>query len=83
MRIKLAGACIPLDGGIELLRVEGLKPRAKSRQLAWSELFDGFLDVFSGGHDRDIALAGEVEKGGMNPKYVGWVEPTVARMRAR
>jgi hypothetical protein len=34
MRIKLAGADILLDCGIELLSVEGLEPRAKPSQLA-------------------------------------------------
>jgi len=50
MRIQLAGMGIPLDRGIELLRVEGLEPRAKPRQLARGKQRDGFLDVFGGGH---------------------------------
>jgi len=57
MRVKLAGADIPLNGGVKSLRVEGLEPRASSRKLARRELFDGFLDVFGGGHVRDIAFA--------------------------
>lgn len=55
--IKLAGLRSVLDGGVELLRVEGLKPRAKPRELARGELLDGFFDVFRGGHVRHIAFA--------------------------
>jgi hypothetical protein len=62
-RIKPAGARIPFNGSVEPLRVEGLKPRAKPRQLARGKLFDGFLDVFGGGHGSDIALGRGVEKG--------------------
>ena len=50
MRIKLTGAGVPLNGGVELLRVECLEPRAKPRQLARGKLFDGFFDVFGSGH---------------------------------
>ena len=50
VRIKLAGARVPFNGSVELLRVEGLEPRAKSRQLPWSKLFDGLFEVFGGGH---------------------------------
>jgi hypothetical protein len=49
-RIKLAGVGIPFNGGIELLGVEGLEPRAKPRKLPWGKLFDSFLDVFGGRH---------------------------------
>jgi hypothetical protein len=42
VRIKPAGAYIPLDGGVKLRRVEGLEPRAKPSQLARGKLFDGF-----------------------------------------
>jgi len=73
MRIELAGTNVPLNGGIEPLRVEGLKPRAKPRQLARRKLFDGFFDVFGGGHVGDIAFVWGAEKGGM--QGVGWVEP--------
>ena len=59
MRVKLAGIGVPLDGGVELLRVECLKPRAKPRQLARGQLFDGFLDVFGGGHKSYITFARE------------------------
>jgi len=68
MRIKLAGTGVALDGGIELPRVEGFKPRAKPRQFAWRELFDSFFYVFGSSHDRDMALAGEAEKGRMCPE---------------
>jgi hypothetical protein len=57
IRIKLAGADIPLNGGVELRRIEGLEPGAKPRQLAWGELFDGFFDIFGGGHVPNIAFA--------------------------
>ena len=69
LRIKLAGARVPLNGSIELRRVEGLEPRTKPRELARAELFDGFLDVFGGGHDRQIAFGRGAEKGeGRNGK---------------
>jgi hypothetical protein len=57
MRIKLAGAGVPLDGGVELFRVERLEPRTKPCKLARGKLFDGFLDVFGGGHIGDIAFS--------------------------
>lgn len=57
VRIKSAGAGIPLDCGVELLGVESLEPGAEPCQLAWREQFDGFLDVFGGGHLVKIALA--------------------------
>ena len=57
MRVKLAGADIPLNGGVESLCVKHLEPGAKPRKLARGKLFDGFLDVFGGGHVRDIAFA--------------------------
>ena len=41
VRVKLAGADVPLDGGIKLLRVECLEPGAKPRQLVGCKLFDG------------------------------------------
>jgi hypothetical protein len=63
MRIKLSGPSVPFNSSVKLLCVEGLEPCAKPRQLARGKLFDGFLDVFGGGHDRDIALARGVEKG--------------------
>ena len=53
--IKFAGTRVPLDRGVELRRIESLEPRTKPRQLARGELFDGFLDVFGGGHLGDIA----------------------------
>jgi hypothetical protein len=64
MRIKPAGLSVALDRGVKLARVKGLEPRAKSRELARGKLFDGFLDVFSGGHARDIAFARGAQKGG-------------------
>src|SRR5260370_25340818 len=63
MRIELAGAGVPLNGGVELLRVEDLEPGAKPRQLARGDLLNGFLDVLRGGHVGDIALARRMEKG--------------------
>jgi hypothetical protein len=63
MRIKLAGVLVPLNGGIELRGIKGLEPCAKPRQLARGKLFDGFFDVFGGGHVRDIAFAPGWEKG--------------------
>ena len=54
--VRLSGACVPLNGGIELFGVEGFEPGAKPRQLARGKLFNGFFDVFGGGHAEDIAL---------------------------
>ena len=65
MRIELASANVLLNGGVELLRIESLKPRAKPRQLARRKLFDGFFDVLGGGHPGDIAFAWGAEKGGV------------------
>ena len=59
MRIKPAGLGVALDRGVKLARVECLEPRAKSRQFMRGKPFDGFLDVFSGGHAGDIAFARE------------------------
>ena len=64
MGIKPAGADVPLDRGVELLRVNGLEPGAKARQLTRGKLFDGFLDVFGGGHPGNIAFVPVAEKGG-------------------
>jgi hypothetical protein len=64
MRIKLAGARVPLNGGVELLGVESLEPRAKPRKLARGKLFDCFFDVFGGGHIRHITFARAAAKGG-------------------
>lgn len=63
-RIKLGGERVPLNGSIEPLSVEDRKPGAKARQLVGGKLFDGFFDVFCGGHASDIAFAGARAKGG-------------------
>src|SRR6266404_4408510 len=44
MGIEPAGVDVPLE------------PGAKPRQLARGKLFDGFLDVFGGGHGGNIAF---------------------------
>ena len=59
MCVKLAGLGVALNGGVELCRVEFLEPRAKPRQFARRKLFDGFFDVFGGGHVRNIAFVRE------------------------
>ena len=64
MCIKLASARVPLNGSVELCGVEDFKPRTKPRQLARGKLFDGFLDVFGGGHVGNIAVAPVTGKGG-------------------
>jgi hypothetical protein len=63
-RIELAGVSVALDRSVKLLRIERLEPRAKPRQLARIELFDGFFNVFGGRHGEDIALPREAQKGG-------------------
>jgi hypothetical protein len=70
--VKLAGTDVAFDGVVELPRVEGFKPRAKPRQLAQGKLFDGFFNIFGGGHVEDVAFAREAKKGGM--QSVEWVE---------
>ena len=50
VRVKFAGSSVALDGGVELLRLEDLEPRAKPSQLARCKLFDGLFDFFGGGH---------------------------------
>src|SRR5829696_2862089 len=62
MGIQLAGADVPFDRGIELGHVEGFEPGAKARELARGKLFNGFLDVFGGGHSRNIAFVTAAEK---------------------
>ncbi|SHH45113.1 hypothetical protein SAMN05443248_4850 [Bradyrhizobium erythrophlei] len=75
LRIKLSGARVPLNGSIELRRVEGLEPRTKPREFARRKLLDGLFDVFGGGHDRDIAFRRGAEKGGgRNGKRVGPIQ---------
>ena len=83
MCIKLAGARVPLNGSIELRRVEGLEPRTKPREFARAELFDGLFDVFGGGHDRDIAFGRGAEKGGgRNGNRVGPINAKLAEYAA-
>ena len=72
MRIELAGVDLPFDSGIKLRCIESLEPGAKPSQLAGGKLFDGLFNIFGGGHVGDIALASEVEKGGM--RLIGWME---------
>ena len=62
-RIELAGLGVALDRSVKLLRIERLEPSTKPRQLARVELFDGLFNVFGGGHDGDIALPREAQKG--------------------
>jgi hypothetical protein len=54
--IQLAGVGVTLDRSVELLGVEYLEPRAKPRKLAGGKLFNGFLDVFGGGHLANITF---------------------------
>jgi hypothetical protein len=56
MHVEPAGADVSLNRGIQLFGVESLEPRAKPRKLAWGELFNGFFDVFDGGHFEDVAF---------------------------
>jgi len=79
MRVKLARTGVTFDDGVELPCVEGLKPRAKPRQLARRKLFDGLFNIFGSGHDRDVALARGVEKG--CPQDVSRTSPTVRPWR--
>jgi hypothetical protein len=63
MAIKLAGADVPLNRGVELRSVERLEPGTKALQLARRKLFDGFLDIFGRGHMEYMALWLEPKKG--------------------
>jgi hypothetical protein len=58
-RIKLSGLRVALDLGVELSRVESFEPGAKPRQLRWGKLFYGSLNLFGGGHVKDITLIRE------------------------
>ena len=78
-RIKLAGVCVPLDCGVELLRVENLVPGTKPRQLGRGKLRNGFFDVFGSRHPGNIALARAEERGGIRRR----VPAGVALGRAR
>ena len=57
IRIKLTGARVALDRGVELPGIESFEPGAKPRELTGGKLLNGFFDVFGGGHDRNIAFA--------------------------
>jgi hypothetical protein len=50
---------VPLNGGVELHRVESLEPCAKPRKLARGKLFNGLLDVFGRAHINHIAFGRE------------------------
>ena len=82
-RIKLAGADIPRNGGIKLLRVECFKPRAKACKLARGKLFDGFFDVFCGGHVGDIAVAQGTEKSAVRGTRIIGAQLDSSRRSAR
>jgi hypothetical protein len=55
--IELSDAGVPLNGDIELFRVECPEPRAKPRKLTGGKLLDGFFNVFGGCHAENIAFA--------------------------
>ncbi len=57
MRIELASACILLNRGIKSFGVKDFEPGTKPRQFSRGEPFDGFLDIFGGGHTANIAFA--------------------------
>jgi hypothetical protein len=57
--VAFAGAFVPLDGGVESLRIEGVEPRTKPRQFARGKLFDSFFEVFDSSHVRNIAFGRE------------------------
>jgi len=61
VRVELARTGIAFDGVVVLLSVESLKPRAKPRELARGELFNGSFNVFGASHVGDVAFAGEAE----------------------
>jgi len=77
MGIKLAGADVPLDRGVELPGVVGFEPGTKTRQLARGKLLDGFLDVLGGGHVSNLAFVPVAEKG----QSVGHNSPRVRLAR--
>ncbi len=60
--VKPSGADVLFNDGVELLRIEGLEPRAKPRQLARGKLLDGLLDIFGGGHPDNVAATQFAEK---------------------
>jgi len=62
MRVKFAGACVALDGGVELPGIKGFEPGTKARQLARGKLLNDFLDILGGRHGQNIAFAEQTEK---------------------
>ena len=72
MHIKVASLGVALDRGVKLARLEGLEPRAKPSQLAWGELFDGFLDFFGSGHKSYITFARGGVKGWWAQSRTDW-----------
>ena len=61
VRVKLAGARVTLDGGVELLGIKGFEPGTKAGQLARRELLNGFLDILGGRHGQNISFTQETE----------------------
>jgi hypothetical protein len=55
--IEFSRMRIALNGCVEPIGVKHLEPRTETRQLPWVQLLDGFFDVFSGCHVRNIAFA--------------------------
>src|ERR1700730_2606030 len=82
-RIKLAGADIPRNGGIKLLRVECFNTRAKACKLARGRLFDRVFDVFCGGHVGDIAFAQGTEKSAVRGTTIIGAQLDSSRRSAR
>jgi hypothetical protein len=48
---------VALDLVVEPRRVEAVEPRAKTRQVAWGQTFNCFLDVFDGTRCASLSLS--------------------------
>jgi hypothetical protein len=64
-RVELVRNGVPLDRGIEMRRIEGRKPSAKTGEFAGREPLNGLLDFFGSCHVVDISTSFVAEKTGI------------------
>ena len=63
--VEFSGVRIALNGRVEPIGVKHCKPRTETCQLLWVQLLDGFFDIFSGRHVKNIAFPRRHEKVGV------------------
>jgi hypothetical protein len=76
--IELSSRGIALNGSVEPVGVKNLEPCTETCQLPRIQLLNGFFDVFSGRHMRNIASVRRYEKVRVNAERT----PTPARSPA-